>query len=282
MRAHTRIIQSLLVLLLISPLLGAEEGHKLSLHANQLPGLGFSNSMIMTWIAAIILIIFARAASHKTSIIPTGIQNFAEWVIESLYDFYEGILGEYLVKKTFWFFAALFLFILTTNWLGLLPGVGTIGWGMDTSHPIPLLRGGNADINKTSALALLSSGTWLVWALQENGIKGFLGHIFSPKGESKGFMTVIMVIVFFVVGILEVVSIAIRHLALSFRLFGNIYAGEQALESLLMMVPKWLKFLPPLLFYFMELLVGLIQALVFTLLTAVFVKLICDHGEEAH
>lgn len=273
---------SLLFLAGSSSLFAAEGGHKLPLYAEKIPGLFFTNSMIMTWIAAGILILFAKAASGKLQMVPVGIQNFAEWVVESLYDFLGGILGDHLVKKTFWFFSSIFLFIVTTNWLGLFPLVGTVGFNMDSDHPLPLLRGGNADVNMTAALGIISSITWLYWAIQENGLKGFFGHIFAPKGGGKGIMALVMIVVFFIVGILEVVSIGIRPLALTFRLFGNIYAGEQALESLLLMVPGWLAFLPPLLFYFMELLVGLIQALVFTLLTAVFLNLICDHGDEHH
>ncbi len=262
----------------------AEGGHQMPLFAEPIPGVNgmFTNSMIMTWIAAAILIVFAKIATKEINMVPQGLQNFAEWVVESLYDFLEGILGAHLVKKTFWFFATLFLFILVTNWLGLFPGVGTIGWGMDTSHPTTLLRGGNADINNTGALAITSSLFWLVWAIQENGFKGFLAHIFAPQEKEKGAMGYIMVAIFIVVGILELISIGIRPLALTFRLFGNIYGGEQALESLMALAPKWLAFAPPLAFYFMELLVGLIQALVFTLLTSVFLKLICDHGDHDH
>ena len=95
-------------------------------------------------------------------------------------------------------------------------------------------------------------------------------------------MLVMMIPVFLFVGVLEVISIAIRPVALTFRLFGNIYGGEQTLEALMALVPKYLAFLPALPFYFMELLVGFVQALVFTLLCAIFLKLICDHGEEEH
>ncbi len=268
----------------VMPAMAAEGGHQMPLFAEPIPGFNgmFTNSMIMTWIAAAILIVFAKIATKEIVMVPQGLQNFAEWVVESLYDFLEGILGTHLVKKTFWFFATLFLFILVTNWLGLFPGVGTVGWGMHTSHPVTLLRGGNADINNTGALAITSSLFWLVWAIQENGFKGFLAHIFAPQEREKGAMGYIMVAIFIVVGLLEVISIAIRPLALSFRLFGNIYGGEQALETLMTLVPKWLAFAPPLAFYFMELLVGLIQALVFTLLTSVFLKLICDHGDHDH
>ncbi len=282
MRFASFITKFFLFALLLTPAVAAEGGHKLPLYAEKIPGLIFTNSMIMTWLAAGVLIFFALSASKKISVVPEGFQNFAEWVVESLYDFLETILGDHLVKKTFWFFSSIFLFILVTNWLALFPGVGTFGFNMDSSHPLPFLRGGNADVNMTAALGVISSLTWLFWAIQENGIKGFLAHIFAPKGGGKGAMAVVMIIVFFVVGVLEVVSIGIRPLALTFRLFGNIYAGEQALEALLAMVPGFLKFAPPLLFYFMEILVGFIQALVFTLLTAVFLNLICDHGDEHH
>ena len=98
-------------------------------------------------------------------------------------------------------------------------------------------------------------------------------------------MKIFMIVILFVVGIIEVFSILLRPVALSFRLFGNIYAGENMLETMMTLVPKWMAFAPALPFYFLELLVGLIQALVFMLLTSVFLKLICDHGDdhkEAH
>lgn len=282
MSLYSRIILPIALLASSNAALGAEGGHKLPLFAEQIPGTFFTNSMIMTWIASAIIIVFAQIASKKITAVPQGVANFAEWVVESLYDFLGGILGDHLVKKTFWFFASLFLFILVTNWLALFPGVGTIGWNMQSSHPLPMFRGGNADVNMTSAMALLASATWFFWAVQENGVKGFVMHVFGPKGGAKGLIGVILIVVFIVVGFLEIISFAVRPLALTFRLFGNIYAGEQALESLLVMLPGPLRFLPPMLFYFMELLVGLIQALVFTLLTAVFLNLICDHGDEHH
>jgi len=164
--------------------------------------------------------------------------------------------------------------------------VGTIGWRTVGGHGehgfVPLLRGGNADLNMTAAMALTFALLWFYWAITENGMKGFLAHLFAPKAEFKGVMLMFMVPVFLFVGVLEVISIAIRPIALTFRLFGNIYGGEQTLETVMRLVPKQLAFLPALPFYFLELLVGFIQALVFMLLCAVFLKLICDHGEEAH
>lgn len=291
-----RFFLSSALLWILSPLaaIAAEEGehHALPLHAQRIfEGIHITNSMVMVWVAALLVILFAKIATHKMKAVPTGLQNLAEWMVESLYDFLKGILGDHLVKRTFWFFGGVFVLILFTNWSGLLPGVGTIGWETVDAHGhhgfIPYLRGGNADLNMTAALAIIFTVLWFYWALTENGPGGFLKHIFAPKGDFTGFMKLFMIVIFFLVGIIEVFSILLRPVALSFRLFGNIYAGENMLETMMAMVPiPWLKFAPALPFYFLELLVGLIQALVFMLLTSVFLKLICDHGdhheEESH
>ena len=248
-----------------------------------------TNSMLVTWIVAVGIIVFAQLATRKVKDIPSGIQNFWEWLVESLYNFLESIIGPQLVRKTFWFFATIFIFILFVNWFGLIPGVGTIGWGhSDPSTGFfhvdrPLLRGGNADLNMTFAMAAIFFLLWLVWAIQANGIGGFLLHLFGPKGETSGFLKVVMILIFFLVGWLELVSILFRPISLSFRLFGNIYAGENMLEAMANIVPS-LSWLIPIPFYFMELLVGIVQALVFMLLTAVFTLLIAQHepGHEAH
>jgi F-type H+-transporting ATPase subunit a len=246
-----------------------------------------TNSMVMTWGVAIGLIIFAQVATRNMKLIPTGAQNFLEWLVEGLYEFLEGIIGSVLVRKTFWFFATIFIFILFTNWMGLIPGVGTMGWGEKTDHGFhlvrPLLRGGNADLNMTFAMSMIFFVCWTVWAIQSNGPIGFLKHLFAPKGETTGLLKLLMVVVFMAVGVLEVVSILFRPVSLSFRLFGNIFAGENMLETMANLVPGWLgSVLVPIPFYFMELLVGIVQALVFMLLTAVFTMLICEHDEEGH
>ena len=128
----------------------------------------------------------------------------------------------------------------------------------------PLLRGANADLNMTFAMAMVFFALWIVWALQENGVGGFILHIFGPKGDSKGILKILMIVVFFMVGWLEIVSILFRPISLSFRLYGNVYAGENMLEAMAHMVPA-LSWLIPIPFYFMELLVGMVQALVFML-----------------
>lgn len=271
----------------LAPTFAAGDGghHALPLDAQQLFG-PFTNSTIMVWLAVGLIVLFCQAATRKMALVPAGFQNFAEWVFESLYDFLGGLMGEHLVKRVFWFFGSVFFFILVNNYMGLIPGVGTVGWNTVDSHGhhgfTPFLRGANADINMTAAMAFSFAILWFYWAITESGLKAFLAHIFAPKGTFHGIMLVMMVPIFLFVGVLEVISIAIRPVALTFRLFGNIYGGEQTLEALMSLVPKSLAFLPALPFYFMELLVGFVQALVFTLLCAIFLKLICDHGDEAH
>lgn len=244
----------------------------------------------MVWLTVGLIVLFCQAATRKMALIPSGFQNFAEWVFESLYDFLGGLMGAHLTKRVFWFFGSIFFFILVNNYMGLIPGVGTVGWNTVDSHGnhgfTPFLRGANADINMTAAMAFSFALLWFYWAITESGFKAFLAHIFAPKGHFHGIMLAMMVPIFLFVGVLEMISIAIRPVALTFRLFGNIYGGEQTLEALMALIPKamqpFLSWLPALPFYFMELLVGFVQALVFTLLCAIFLKLICDHGEEEH
>ena len=262
------------------------EEHGLPANAPRLGRTGSSfvtNSMVVTWTVGLGLILFARYATRKMQLAPSGAQNFLEWLVELLYEFLEGIIGSNLVKKTFWFFATVFIYILFTNWFGLIPGIGTIGWGETGKGGFqittPLLRGGNADLNMTFAMSMIFFGCWIFWAVQSVGVKGIFLDLFGPKGDTTGVLKILMIVVFFLVGFLEVLSIAFRPISLSFRLYGNIFAGENMLEAMARLVPG-LGWLLPVPFYFMELLVGIVQALVFMLLTAVFTMLICMHEEE--
>ena len=246
-------------------------------------GLPITNSMVVTWIVAVLLIVFAQLATRRMTDVPGGAQNLLEWTVESVYGLLESIIGPHLVRKTFWFFGTIFIFILAANWVGLIPGVGTIGWGHQTAHGFvveqPLFRGANADLNMTLAMALVFFACWIVWAVQETGPVGVLKELFAPKGDTTGMLRLLMVVVFFAAGCLEIISILFRPVSLSFRLYGNVFAGENMLETMARLVPG-LGWLLPIPFYFMELLVGLVQALVFMLLTAVFTLLICQHHEE--
>jgi F-type H+-transporting ATPase subunit a len=241
-----------------------------------------TNSMVVSWIVALGLIVFAQVATRDMKQVPGGAQNFLEWLIEGLYKFIVGIIGPHLTERTFWYFATIFIFILSANWVGLIPGVGSIGWGHPTAQGFrieqPLFRGANADVNMTLAMALVFFGSWIVWSFREVGVRGFFKELFAPKGDTEGLLKVLMVIVFFAAGCLEVVSILFRPISLTFRLYGNIFAGESLLEAMAKLVPGF-GWLIPIPFYFLELLMGLVQALVFMLLTAVFTMLMCQHEE---
>ena len=271
----------------------AEEHHALPLKPPVLFQIGkftVTNSMLVTWFVAASIIFLAQLATRKIQQVPSGLQNFWEWMVESLYNFLEGMIGKELVRKTFWFFATIFIFILFLNWFGLIPGVGTVGWGHRTANggfavTTPLLRGANADLNLTFAMACTFFVCWMIWAVQANGIGGVITHLFAPKGETRGLLKVLMIFIFFVVGWLEIVSILFRPISLSFRLFGNIYAGEIMLESMAIAGGQFFAWFISIPFYFLEVLVGFVQALVFMLLTAVFTLLIASHEgghETAH
>src|SRR5258708_31592510 len=123
----------------------------------QLGGFGITNSMLVTWIVAAGIIIFSQIATRRVKAIPGGIQNFWEWLVDGLHNFLENIIGRELVAKGFWFFATIFIFILFVNWFGLIPGIGTVGWGhYDATGNFtvdrPLLRVGNRVLNMTTPL----------------------------------------------------------------------------------------------------------------------------------
>jgi len=267
------------------PSSGEEADHSLPPNAVEIGrvfGFPVTNSMVVSWLVALGLIDLSQFATRNMKAVPDGAQNFLEWLVGGLYAFIEGIIGPRLTKRTFWFFATIFIFILAANWFGLLPGVGSIGWGHQTAQGFkidqPLLRGANADVNMTLAMALVFFALWIYWSLAEIGWKGFLKELFGPKGESTGFMKWMMIAVFFAAGCLEVISILFRPVSLTFRLYGNIFAGENMLEAMAKMVPGF-GWLLPVPFYFLELLMGLVQAMVFMLLTAVFTFLMCQHEE---
>ena len=247
-------------------------------------GFPITNSMVVTWIVAIGLIVFAQVATRRMTQVPGGAQNFLEWLIESLYNLLESIIGAHLVERTFWFFATIFIFILAANWVGLVPGVGTIGWGHQTrgrlhDRAAALPRG------QRRSQPDAGDGARLLRVLDRLGAAGSRACAASPRSCSRprarrpGVMKLLMIVVFFAAGCLEIVSILFRPVSLSFRLYGNVFAGENMLETMATIVPG-LGWLLPIPFYFMELLVGLVQAMVFMLLTAVFTLLICQHHEE--
>ncbi len=258
----------------------------------------FTNSLIVAAIVAALVLIFARRATRRMSLVPDRpSQNIFEAIIEALYDMLEGIVGSHMVARAFPLLATLFIFILASNWFGLLPGVGTVGFGGPERGPLlslqevsaPLLRPANADLNLTLGMALVFMVYWAIWSYQELGVGGFLHHTFGPKGELSGIMKYPLLVIFAFVGVIEIISIVFRPVSLSLRLFGNIYAGENLMHTMsdlgeTMHMPAAIAFLMkiivPIPFYFLELLVGVVQALVFTLLCAVYIKLTTSHDES--
>lgn len=276
-----------------------------------------TNALLTTWIVMALLIAFAVAATRNLSIRPGSLQVVAESIVGGLYDFFESIAGKH-IKEFFPIIATLFIYILVANWVGLLPGVGTIGFfktheaeaatevheepGMesglvdthlgetdvpgplDTEHGtpvdtqaeaapvsdqstqgetefVPLLRGATADLNTTLALAMIS-----VIAMQYYGFRNLGSHYLQRFVNFKD-------PILFGVGILEFVSDISKVVSFAFRLFGNIFAGEVLLAVIAFLMP----FVVPLPFLFMELFVGVVQALVFSMLTAAFFNVAVSH-----
>ena len=257
-----------------------------------------TNSVLVGLVVLGIIFLFTRRSTSKMALVPDrpGGQNLFESIIELLYDTLAPIVGPRLIGKAFPLLASFFLFIMVANLLGLVPGVGTIGFtehrgpGLSAEHlDAPLLRPPAADLNLTLSMALLFFVFWFWWTIQEVGAVGFLKHMFGVKGGLTGVLRYALMPLFFMVGLLEVVSIAARPVSLSLRLFGNIYAGENLMHTMAKLgetvgAPAWLAKLMsvvmPIPFFFLEILVAVLQALVFTLLCAVYIQLSTTHDEE--
>lgn len=281
----------------ISPLLANVHSYASGLF-EKTPFLAFlTNSVLVALVVMGIVLWFSRKATKNMSLVPHKAQNFLEFIVEFLYGQVVGIVGEKQAKLAFPLLGTLFIYILVSNWFGLLPGVGTIGWGhstgllsIDAAHD-PLLRPPTADLNATIGLAVSAFLVWLFLTIKEIGVWGFIVHTFGPKGGLKGLMGMVVAAVFLFVGVIEVVSILIRPVTLSIRLFGNIFAGENVIHTMSDLMAKagvgpvgsFLGSVAlPLPFYFMELLVGLLQAIVFTLLCAVYIQLSTTHDDHGH
>ena len=269
-----------------SSLLGAGAGgvNLTAEEAFKIGSLPVTNSMITSWIISLAIILVIRLLVGKTSLVPSKGQLFVESIVGGLRNVVEPIVGRKLFFPSFWLLSGLFIFILIQNWSGLLPGVGSIGYYDETGKYTSLIRPGNADLNMTLALAAVANLAWLYFIFKYEGLKNIVVHIFGNKADKNevGIYTFIGLIpIFFAVGVIEVISILFRPVSLSFRLFGNVYGGESLLHKMFTIVPGF-EWIVPVPFYFMEILIGLVQALVFMLLIAVFIGLMCNHGDEHH
>ena len=251
-----------------------------------------TNSMVTSWVVSLLIILVVKALVRKPELVPTRGQLIVESVIGGLRDIVEPIVGRKVFFPAFWLLSGLFVFILVNNWMGLLPGVGTLYGKDDHGHWVALIRPGNADLNMTFALAAVANLAWLYFIFRYAGPKAIVKDWFgnkANKGELHWGMFYFLGVIFLLVGVIEIVSILFRPISLCFRLFGNVYGGESLLHKMFFMggelgAPEWLSNLMmgivPVPFYFLEVLIGLVQALVFMLLVSVYIGLLCNHGEE--
>ena len=255
----------------------AEGGHEAAASLKDLLGLPVTNAILTSWVITIAIILVVRLAVGTPKIIPGRGQAVLETALTGLRDLYEPIVGKKAMPMAFPLLVTLFVFIVLHNWSGLLPFVGTVGWGhaVDGHFHIttPLIRPHTSELNGTIALALVSFGAWIVIVMRYAGPGLLIKDLFGNKADKSELAPAMywgLSLVFIIVGVIEVVSIFIRPVTLSMRLFGNVFGGENLLHAM--------HFLPP--FYFLELLVGFVQGLVFTLLSAVYIGLICNHGDD--
>jgi F-type H+-transporting ATPase subunit a len=238
-----------------------------------------TNSMVTSWFVTLILILFIRWLVGRPSVIPTRGQAVMEGLIEGLRGVFEPIVGRTAMPVAFPLLVCFFVFILVHNWSGLFPFVGTVGWseverstGEQVSF-VPWIRPQTSDLNGTIALALTSFVAWFIIVMKYAGPRRLLFDLFGNKADKKELPAAMywcLSLVFLLVGVIEVVSILIRPITLSVRLFGNVFGGENLLHNT--------SYNP--VFYFLEILVGAVQAFVFTLLTSVYIGLICNHGDD--
>lgn len=267
-----------------------EVGHEPTLFAEPIFHIGnftITNSLLNSWVVVFILIIFSIAIRKNTKEVPGKLQNIVEMIIEGAFSVMDNVTGDR--KKTLKFFPivfALFIFILINNWLGLFPGIGSIGF-LEQEHGhtvfVPWFRGATADLNTTLALALFAVLASHVVGVIAVGVWNYINKFVNikallmiPKKITKDPTIVLVNPIKMFVGIVEIVSEIAKVASLSFRLFGNIFAGEVLLAS----IAAIFAFLTPIPFMFLEVIVGIIQALVFAMLTLVYMTIATT--EEEH
>ena len=276
-------------LCLLTPtlVLAAEDGvKKTATDLFEVGGIPISNSILTTWIIATLIIVAVRLLVGTPKIIPNKGQALVENVASGLRDALEPIVGKKMIGKTFPVLCGFFVFILLMNWSGLLPGVGTIKY-MTAEHGWQdAIRPANSDLNTTLALSVISFLAWTYFVLRYAGLKALVFDLFGNKADKKELSTPMWLMLGFIflgVGGIEVLSIASRLISLPFRLYGNVFGGENLIHTLGGIAP----YVVPAIAGMLEVLVGLIQAFVFTLLSAVYIGLICNHDaghddEHAH
>lgn len=242
--------------------------------------ISITNTMVNAWIAILIFLGLGIALRRRVSLKPSKLQNVCEYFLESILGYFDQVTGDR--KKTIKFLpivGSIFFFILLSNWLGLLPGTGSLTLG----HTF-VLRPANTDLNLTLAMALVSVLASHVYAFFAIGFFTHLGKFVQlgniVKSIKKGPIAIFTALIEFMVGIIEIASEVAKILSLSLRLFGNIFAGEVLISVISALVAAFV----PTPFMLLELLVGLIQAAVFSMLTIVYLTVASSepHGSEEH
>ena len=246
-------------------------------------GFEVNNSMISAALATLVIIVFVQAAMRKPKLVPSGLQNFVEWIVEVMSNFLESVTGRETMQRGFWYFASLFVFIFITNLISLAPGVGTFGFGhghgWDFEVDRPFLRGANANANLTAAYTAVFFFMWFYWCIRQIGCRGVFNEIFGSKVKFPNpILNFAFILIFFFVGLVEIFSIiVVRPIAFTFRLYGNIYGGESFLDIIFKTAPNFVLatlFLIPA--YMWEFVVAFVQAFVFFILTAVFTGILTN------
>jgi F-type H+-transporting ATPase subunit a len=252
-----------------------------------------TNSMVMTWIVAVLIIVVVRLTTWKVKDVPTTGQNIMETIVEG----WEGLMGNVLepkvVRWVFPFGTTFFIFIVACNFTDLFPGVGSIGYGQaDTSSSLPLalvhvekplFRPPTSDANLTVAMAAVFFVTSLYWGIRFNGVFGLVKHVFGIKVETNKYAYLPLLLLFIFIGIMESFSILfIRPVALALRLYGNIFGGETMLTMAMSQKSYFMAIILALPGYFFETVVCLLQAFVFAMLSVAFVGTLCTHSDEEH
>jgi len=252
-------------------------------------GFPITNSVIGAWLSIVVLVGIAYVATRRAKLIPARLQGVLEFALGALLNFCQSVAGERNGRRFFPVVATIFLFVIMNAWLSLLPGFGSIMVTTAEGEHVHLLRGANTDINMPLALALMSFIFVEYFGIRSLGVRYLgkfinVGQFLSSLGQlvrgrlRAGLSGLITGFINIFVGFLETLSELVRIVSFTFRLFGNMTAGEILLLIAMFLVP-WLFALP---FYGLELLVGFVQALIFAGLTLVFLTVAtAPHGAEA-
>ena len=246
-------------------------------------GLPITNAMVTTWVISLLIILVVKVLVGKPQIVPTRGQGVIESIVSGTKSMMEPIVGKSMVGPVFPFIICLFLYILVHNWSGLLPTVGAFGLEDAEGNLKYWFRPAHSDLNSTAALAIIAMICWLYFILKYAGPKIVFLDLFGNKADKSSTPSAIyfpLFALFGAVGVIDVVSIIIRPVSLSLRLFGNVYGGESLLDKMLNILPSFPVVAFP--FYLFETMVGFVQALVFCLLVCVYIGLICNHGDGEH